>query len=98
MAPGLSDRLLRVRKVIGSPSCCFGDTADTADVDWVRVVMDDSESIDIREQSDDEDTFGSLCCEVPLLLLLGDALLLQLMVVMVESDLGLDDATRVMLM
>lgn len=87
--------------MIGSPSCCcFGDTADAADVDWVRVVMDngdDSESIDIREQSDDEDgSCGSLCCEVPLLLLLGDALL-QLMVVMVESDLGLD-ATRVMLM
>ena len=61
---------------------------------------DDSESIDIWEQSDDEDgSCGSLCCEVPLLLLLlsGDALL-QLMVVMVESDLGLDDATRVMLM
>ena len=61
---------------------------------------DDSESIDIWEQSDAEDgSCGSLCCEVPLLLLLlsGDALL-QLMVVMVESDLGLDDATRVMLM
>jgi hypothetical protein len=62
---------------------------------------DDSESIDIWEQSDVEDgSCGSLCCEVPLLLLLlllsGDALL-QLMVAMVESDLGLD-ATRAMLM
>lgn len=87
--------------MIGSPSCCFDDTADTADVDWVRVVIDngdDSESIDIREQSDDGDgSCGSLCCEVPLLLLSDDALL-QLMVVMMESDLGLDDATRVMLM
>ena len=88
--------------MIGSPSCCFDDTADTADDDWVRVVIDNgdfSESIDIREQSDDEDgSCGSLCCEVPLLLLSDDALL-QLMVVMVESDtLGLDDATRVMLM
>ncbi len=47
--------------MIGSPSCCFDDTADTADVDWVRVVMDDSESIDIWEQSDDEDdSCGSL--------------------------------------
>ena len=92
---------LNVGKVIGSPSCCFDDTADTADVDWVRVVMDngdDSESIDIREQSDDGDgSCGSLCCEVPLLLLADNALL-QLMVVMVESNLGLDDATRVMLM
>ena len=87
--------------MIGSPSCCcFDATADTADVDWVRVVMDngdDSESIDMREQSDDGDgSCGSLCCEVPLLLLSDDALL-QLMVVMVEN-LGLDDATRVMLM
>lgn len=60
--------------------------------------MDDSESIDIREQSDDEDGLcGSLCCEVPLLLLSSDVLL-QLMVVMVESDLGLDATRVVMLM
>lgn len=60
--------------------------------------MDDSESIDIREQSDGEDCFcGSLCCEVPLLLLSSDVLL-QLMVVMVESDLGLDATRVVMLM
>lgn len=84
--------------MIGSPSCCLDDTAVAADVDWVRVVIDDSESIDIREQSDGEDCFcGSLCCEVPLLLLSSDVLL-QLMVVMVESDLGLDATRVVMLM
>ncbi len=54
IAPGLSARLLRVRKVMGSPSGWFVD-GDGADVDWVRMLVvdnnaddgDDSESNDM---------------------------------------------------
>mmetsp|Transcript_26640 Transcript_26640/g.45356 ORF Transcript_26640/g.45356 Transcript_26640/m.45356 type:complete len:132 (+) Transcript_26640:145-540(+) len=62
-APGLSARLLRVRKVMGSPSCCFWGAA--AAVDWVRILLDnndddgdfvdDKESNDMCEASDDDD-------------------------------------------
>mmetsp|Transcript_28837 Transcript_28837/g.42393 ORF Transcript_28837/g.42393 Transcript_28837/m.42393 type:complete len:129 (-) Transcript_28837:54-440(-) len=60
-APGLSARLLRVRKVMGSPSCDFWGAAV---VDWVRILdnsdddgdfVDDRESKDMCEASDDDD-------------------------------------------
>mmetsp|Transcript_4906 Transcript_4906/g.6178 ORF Transcript_4906/g.6178 Transcript_4906/m.6178 type:complete len:130 (-) Transcript_4906:53-442(-) len=63
-APGLSARLLRVRKVMGSPSCDFWGAA--AAVDWVRILLDnndddgdfvdDRESNDMCEASDDEES------------------------------------------
>lgn len=62
-APGLSARLLRVRKVMGSPSCDFWGAA--AAVDWVRILLDnnddddfvdDRESNDMCEASDDDES------------------------------------------
>lgn len=62
-APGLSARLLRVRKVMGSPSCDFWGAA-AAVVDWVRILdnnnddgdfVNDRESNDMCEASDDDD-------------------------------------------
>ena len=38
-APGLSARLLRVRKVMGSPSGCFRDFCDADD--WARILDTD---------------------------------------------------------
>ncbi len=55
IAPGLSARLLRVRKVMGSPSGWFVDGAG-ADVDWVRMLLvsraDDGDFGDDRESND----------------------------------------------
>ena len=60
--PGLSARLLRVRKVMGSPSFVFCGAA--AVVDWVRILdnndgdgdfVNDRESNDMCEASDDDD-------------------------------------------
>mmetsp|Transcript_28613 Transcript_28613/g.44220 ORF Transcript_28613/g.44220 Transcript_28613/m.44220 type:complete len:129 (+) Transcript_28613:711-1097(+) len=63
-APGLSARLLRVRKVMGSPSCDFWGAA--AVDDWVRILLDnndddgdfvdDRESNDMCEASDDDES------------------------------------------
>jgi len=45
IAPGLSARLLRVRKVMGSPSFVW-DGAAAADVDWARL-LDSSDDGDL---------------------------------------------------
>lgn len=60
-APGLSARLLRVRKVMGSPSGCFRDFCDADD--WARILDtdtndgddDDRDSNVMYEDSDGED-------------------------------------------
>jgi len=50
IAPGLSERLLRVRKVMGSPTsgCCCADVDD-----WVRILDNNSGFVgDDRESND----------------------------------------------
>ena len=55
IAPGLSDRLLRVKKVMGSPNFCCDCVDSAAAVDWVRIMDvadgdgEERESNDIRE-------------------------------------------------
>lgn len=69
IAPGLSDRLLSVRKVMGSPSCCCRDRCIEA-VDWARRLdnisgdgdsnEEERESRDMCECSDEDFSFGCL--------------------------------------